>query len=53
MAENTSVRLDPSGNMRPDKGRSQDKIDGTVALIMALGAALEQPAKTAGFCFTV
>jgi len=37
MASNVSVKVDPSGNMRPDKSKSTDKIDGIVALIMALG----------------
>lgn len=37
MASNTAVKIDPSGNMRPDKSKSADKIDGIVALVMALG----------------
>lgn len=37
MAQNVSVRMDPAGNMKPDKASSGEKIDGIVAAIMALG----------------
>lgn len=37
MASNATVRTDPSGNIRPDKAKSADKIDGIVASIMAIG----------------
>jgi phage terminase large subunit-like protein len=40
MAGNVTVKEDQSGNIRPDKGKSADKIDGIVALIMALALAL-------------
>lgn len=40
MAENVSARRDSSGNIRPDKEASADKIDGVVATIMALGLAI-------------
>jgi len=40
MAGNTAARTDPSGNMRPDKGKSADKIDGIVALLMGLARAI-------------
>ena len=36
MADNMVVRTDANGNIAPDKGRAMDKIDGMVALIMAL-----------------
>jgi phage terminase large subunit-like protein len=36
MADNLIVRTDPNGNVAPDKGRAAEKIDGIVALIMAL-----------------
>jgi len=35
MADNLVVRMDPAGNMKPDKEKSTEKIDGIVALIMA------------------
>lgn len=34
--DNTALKTDPAGNVKPDKERSQAKIDGIVALIMAL-----------------
>lgn len=40
MANNLVARLDPAGNIKPDKEKSIEKIDGTVALIMALDRAL-------------
>lgn len=39
MADNVVVRHDPAGNIKPDKERSLEKIDGIVALIMALDRA--------------
>jgi phage terminase large subunit-like protein len=42
MASNTAVKVDPSGNMRPDKSKSADKIDGIVALVMALGLKITE-----------
>lgn len=39
MADNLVVRSDASGNMKPDKEKSRQKIDGMVALIMALDRA--------------
>lgn len=43
MASNLAVKTDPSGNLRPDKSKSSDKIDGMTALLMALGVALTEP----------
>lgn len=34
--DNTVVTLDPAGNKKPDKSKSAAKIDGTVALLLAL-----------------
>ena len=36
MASNIVVKEDPAGNIKPDKEKSTEKIDGMVALIMAL-----------------
>lgn len=36
MADNMTVRQDANGNIAPDKARASEKIDGIVALIMAL-----------------
>jgi phage terminase large subunit-like protein len=38
-AANAVVRLDPAGNRKLDKARSAGRIDGMVALTMAMGAA--------------
>lgn len=40
MADNVVVVMDPAGNIKPAKDRSLEKIDGIVALIMALDRAL-------------
>jgi phage terminase large subunit-like protein len=39
MADNVMVKLDPAGNVKPDKSVSSEKIDGIVALIMGLDRA--------------
>ena len=36
MMDNIFVKTDPAGNIKPDKQKSTEKIDGAVALIMAL-----------------
>jgi phage terminase large subunit-like protein len=38
--DNIFVRTDPAGNIKPDKEKSTERIDGTVALIMALDRAI-------------
>lgn len=40
MASNVAVRQDPAGNLKPDKEKSAEKIDGIVAAIMAVGRAV-------------
>lgn len=40
MADNVVVKHDPAGNLKPDKAAAQGKIDGIVALIMALDRAM-------------
>ena len=39
MFDNATYRKDPAGNIKPDKERAADKIDGVVAAIMGLGLA--------------
>lgn len=39
MADNVVARQDPAGNVKPDKSKSRNKIDGIVAGIMALDRA--------------
>jgi phage terminase large subunit-like protein len=40
MAANVAVAQDPAGNLKPAKDKSTERIDGIVALIMAIGRAL-------------
>lgn len=40
MMDNIYVRTDPAGNIKPDKEKSTEKIDGAVAMIMALDRAI-------------
>jgi phage terminase large subunit-like protein len=40
MAANVAVAQDPAGNLKPAKDKSTERINGIVALIMALGRAL-------------
>ena len=40
MMDNIFIRTDPSGNIKPDKEKSSEKIDGAVATIMALDRAI-------------
>ena len=48
MADNLVAREDPAGNIKPDKEKSTERIDGMVALIMALDRATrhEPPKKS-------
>lgn len=36
MMDNSFIRTDPAGSIKPDKEKSTEKIDGAVATIMAL-----------------
>ena len=40
MMDNIFIRTDPAGNIKPDKEKSTEKIDGAVATIMALDRAI-------------
>ena len=44
MADNVVLRKDPAGNVKIDKERSPQKVDGMVALMMAVDAWTRQPA---------
>lgn len=41
-ADNVVVRQDPAGNLKPDKQRSRQKIDGIVASIMGIDRAIRR-----------
>jgi phage terminase large subunit-like protein len=42
MADNLVAATDPAGNIKPDKKRSREKIDGMVAMIMGLDRAMRR-----------
>ena len=46
MMDNIFVRTDPAGNIKPDKEKSTEKIDGAVAAIMALDRAVRHGGST-------
>lgn len=56
MMSNVALKHDPAGNIKVDKAKSQDKVDGVVALIMAIGGYLteeieENPYKNRGMLY--
>jgi hypothetical protein len=52
MASNVAVAQDPAGNLKPAKDKSTERIDGIVAIIMAIGRAMlpEEPARRPTRC---
>ena len=46
MFGNVVLKRDPSGNIKPDKEKSGDKIDGIVSLAMAIGQNMTEQTKT-------
>lgn len=48
MSGNAVVRRDPAGNIKPDKEKSTEKIDGIVALVMALDRCIRHKDDTQG-----
>lgn len=45
MMSNVLLRTDPAGNVKIDKAKSGDKVDGPVSIVMALGTAMQSAAK--------
>jgi phage terminase large subunit-like protein len=43
MASNVAVRQDPAGNLKIDKMKSSEKVDGMVALAEGIGRAMVRP----------
>jgi phage terminase large subunit-like protein len=39
MFDNVSIKLDPAGNVKPDKEKSAERIDGIIALILGIAGA--------------
>jgi len=48
MASNVSVEMDAAGNLKPSKKKSTEKIDGIVALVMAIGRAISSDGSRQG-----
>lgn len=46
MMDNIYIRTDPAGNIKPDKEKSTERIDGAVATIMALDRAIRHQGST-------
>lgn len=46
MMDNVCVRTDPAGNIKMDKSKSTEKIDGSVAAVMALDRAIRNKGET-------
>jgi phage terminase large subunit-like protein len=47
MASNVAIKFGPDSQIRPDKEKSREKIDGIVALVMALGQRTKSAGTTA------
>lgn len=52
MCDNLVVRMDPAGNVKPDKEKSTEKIDGMVAMIMGLDRAIRHKPSSQLFVMT-
>lgn len=48
MISNVALSVDPAGSVKIDKAKSQEKVDGVVALVMAISAAEHFFAETSG-----
>lgn len=46
MVQNVAMLQDPAGNIKPDKEKSVEKIDGIVAAIMALDRSIRNKGET-------
>ena len=40
MMDNIFIKTDPAGNIKPDKEKSTEKIDGVIATVMALDRSI-------------
>ena len=49
MLSNILLRTDPAANIKIDKGKSGDKVDGPVSIVMALGTYMQDQTKKASF----
>jgi len=53
MMDNIFIRTDPAGNIKPDKEKSTEKIDGSVATIMALDRTIRNGGNTGGSIYDI
>ncbi|MCL2494367.1 MAG: phage terminase family protein, partial [Oscillospiraceae bacterium] len=51
--DNAVVKIDEAGNIKPDKSKASDKIDGAVAAIMAADLAMRDEGKRGGYAMAV
>jgi len=51
--DNAVVKIDEAGNIKPDKSKASDKIDGAVAAIMAADLAMRDDKKRGGYAMAV
>ena len=49
MLGNVELSIDPAGNIKPDKGKSKNKIDGIVSDIMALGESMSDEGEVSSY----
>jgi len=49
MLGNVELSIDPAGNIKPDKGKSKNKIDGIVSDIMALGESMSEEREVSSY----
>ncbi len=47
MCSNVAIKTDPAGNIKLDKSKSTEKIDGMISLVMALGSFMNGNSKPA------
>ena len=47
MMGNVLLATDPAGNIKINKAKSGDKVDGPVSIVMALGTCMQEAAKGA------
>lgn len=48
MASNVAMKQDPAGNLKPDKSKSNGRIDGIVAIVMSIGIYLSNDVEDSG-----
>lgn len=49
MADNVQAKRDAEGNIKPDRAKSKEKIDGIAALVDALAVAMDKPSPSFAF----